>query len=348
MNVFFRNSVGRRIFRSTKVSAFSKLYLILAKCKNSGGLLKFFEPILKSAIYLWQQFIPFGYIAEFQYLPLAKKIVYNSKNTQYEVLYNPVFHSGYEPEVCSLLDMLLDQKGTFYDIGSNWGYFSLYAASNSKFSGNIYAFEPFPSTFRDLAQTVKQAGLESRITYQQIALGLKTGVAEMQFQSLLQSGWAALVKRGNHYSKGLLYKKSTVAVTTLDQVALEPPILIKVDVEGSEDEVFKGGSLTLKKSKPYIIFENSFSDNLSQTLDPLVTLTKLGYKLFYPCWLNTLAKSHYFSPVLGNKLALVPITVETRLLYGQQINLFACHASMLPLLKKKFSLLTLQSHSSLR
>ena len=53
----------------------------------------------------------------------------------------------------------LPEDGVFYDIGSNWGWFTMHVASRPGFRGKIHAFEPFASSYADLCDLVRQAGL---------------------------------------------------------------------------------------------------------------------------------------------------------------------------------------------
>ena len=89
-----------------------------------------------------------------------RSIVADAGNRQYNVLYFQKYRHAYEPEVSTIISTLLPHDGVLYDVGSNWGYFCLMVASSPEFTGHCHAFEPFPSTYGDLADVVRQAGLE--------------------------------------------------------------------------------------------------------------------------------------------------------------------------------------------
>src|SRR5688572_1727731 len=59
---------------------------------------------------------------EFDYDRLGRRttIGFNARNLQFQALYSPFCKNGYEPDVAMLLDALLPEGGTFFDIGSNW------------------------------------------------------------------------------------------------------------------------------------------------------------------------------------------------------------------------------------
>ncbi len=81
---------------------------------------------------------------EFQYEREGEKIPirFRGMNTQFVALNRTVFKYGYEIETAMTLDVLAKGDAVFYDIGSNWGYFSLYLASKSNYTVRIFAFEP--------------------------------------------------------------------------------------------------------------------------------------------------------------------------------------------------------------
>ena len=97
-------------------------------------------------------------------------IRFNAANTQFDSLYAKQTMHGYELETSLTLDVLATHEKTFYDIGSNWGYFSLFLASKENYTGKIFAFEPFPPTFEDLRSTIRQAGLTERVQTLPLAL----------------------------------------------------------------------------------------------------------------------------------------------------------------------------------
>jgi hypothetical protein len=71
-----------------------------------------------------------------------------------------------------------------------------------------------------------------------------------------------------------------VRLTTLDRLLAEENKvnLIKLDVEGSELSVLKGGVITLTKFKPAIIFEQNSWDTTNALNTAAHYLESLGYK----------------------------------------------------------------------
>ncbi|MBC8488105.1 MAG: FkbM family methyltransferase [Bacteroidetes bacterium] len=148
---------------------------------------------------------------------------------------------------------------TIIDIGANIGEFTLIFAELFPHAA-IYAFEPLPECYNHLTA---QTNHLHRIKTFNIGLG------EQKFtRNIHQSSWhpassfrtmGELHKR--NYPHSAKIEEVSVKVDTLDNVLvnekLEKNILIKLDVQGFEDEVIKGGLETIKKAKA-IIVECSF------------------------------------------------------------------------------------------
>jgi FkbM family methyltransferase len=265
-------------------------------------------------------------VGEFDYRRLGQSttIRFNARNLQYQALYAPFFKFGYEPEVGALLDLMLPEAGTFYDIGSNWGYFTLHAASNHS-RLTVHAFEPMPATYQDLTSCVAQAGLSDLVTCHNMALSGADGEAFIQIPDGLHSGMAEVSKLGG---------PTRIATRRLDSLGLPEPDFIKMDVEGHEIEILNGAKETLKASWPFIIFESK-PDSLrpEKAVEVLFFLAALGYHFYIPAVQRQLDGRSCFMQCAGfpiadeDKLALVPFEAGTRLLWQHDINVFACHES---------------------
>lgn len=271
-----------------------------------------------------------------------KPIRFNGLNTQFHAVYGKFFSGGYEPQTTALLDLLCPADGIFYDIGSNWGWFSLYLASKPGFQGKIHAFEPFPPSYADISSVVEQAGLTGQITCHNVALSDQAGEAFMHLPDHFQSGMATL-KAGK--SAG----DQRTRVATLDSLNLAPPSLVKMDVEGNEIKALRGGAQTITRHQPMMVFENKRSSgNPMETLEPLFFLRDAGYQFFHVCWLKQTGKTSYLlgddadpNPQDQETLALVPMEVEDRFLRYDGMNILACHKDKISQIKQLFQERTL-------
>jgi FkbM family methyltransferase len=261
----------------------------------------------------------------------AEKTVirFNAKNTQFQSIYLPHY---FEPETLTLIDIILESDAIFFDIGSNWGHYSLYVASNGSFKGKVFSFEPHPDSFSDLTRTISQAQLQDTVKCYPFGLSNTNQEAYIFLPDGMHSGIA---------------KVSTAKVGTkintrrIDDLDLPNPTLIKMDVEGHEYLVLQGARETIKRAKPIIIFENHKS--LDETFQSLDYLKELGY-VFYHSSFFKLDNGHpvlygYQYSIPKNEpmnLGLWEFETDERFFLPSLVNIIACHKDMTLKLSSKF------------
>jgi len=260
-----------------------------------------------------------------------RKFVFDARKLHFSRIYDKQIYNLCEPELAILLEVFLTGDRVFYDIGSNWGYFSLYASALPDYHGPIHGFEPVEETYSDLQDWVQQLGRDKRVSCHKIALSDTDGVAQMGVIHE-DSGLASLARAEDADSE-----KQQVQTCRLDSLNLPKPDFIKLDVEGYEFEVLQGGLKTLLENKPMIVFENWLSrENPEHTLLPIRTLLDNGYKLFVPMWWIGAPTNKMFWPVSNymfpdgpKQMAYVPFDPDTRFSLRDQINFFCCHEDKL-------------------
>lgn len=147
-----------------------------------------------------------------------------------------------------LMAARLDSGSTFVDIGANEGRF-LYAARRIAPQGRHFAFEPLP----ELAAVVQQRFPE--VTVHNLALSDTTGTAGF-VRVVEDPGYSGLIERP--YPGEYRTEKLDVRVERLDDVLPQDviPAFVKIDVEGAELGVLRGAIQTLRRSRPWIVFEH--------------------------------------------------------------------------------------------
>lgn len=128
-----------------------------------------------------------------------------------------------------------------WDIGANVGAFSLAAAS---YSDKVFAFEPVPQLAEMLRKCAAINALANIQAYE-VALGDRMGAQSFYYAGDGESGRSRLAYPGN----------MTVNMWRADELCLEPPSLIKLDVEGSEEAVLVGAARMLQEYHPPILME---------------------------------------------------------------------------------------------
>jgi FkbM family methyltransferase len=131
---------------------------------------------------------------------------------------------------------ILRADDLFLDIGANVGTYSVLASGVC--GARSWAFEPDPNTAAHLFRNIEINSLQQLVEVHQMALGPESG--EVRFTVGLDT-----VNRVAGASDGEFRR---VPQRTLDEiVAGHDPILIKMDVEGYEEEVFAGSRRALEK-----------------------------------------------------------------------------------------------------
>lgn len=275
-------------------------------------------------------FLPAEGRFHYQFAGQRRLIKFDGRNLQFHALYEERFRYGYELETALLVSSLCRGSAPFFDIGSNWGYFSLLVATLAEFTGPIYAFEPNPRTFSDLTSTIEQAGVAARVQACHFGLGREECEMTVMEPDRFNTGLSHLTARGDG---------RTVPVKPIDALNFGAPGMIKIDAEGMELEVLAGATRTLREAKPFVVFENFLDfEEPQKTYATLNFLEEYGYRLFMPvlefsldgaAWLMTYGLN--YTPVIERggvpRLGVVEASVRHRFLMGQHLNLLGVHRS---------------------
>jgi FkbM family methyltransferase len=148
---------------------------------------------------------------------------------------------------------------TVLDIGANVGRFAITARKLFP-DAHIYAFEPLPDC---LVQASARMESDEHFTPLNVALGLEAGEATFFRNAASPSSSFLKVTRTHAVAFPGTGQTSEirVPVDSLDHVAttlhLESPMLVKIDVQGVEDQVLRGGEATVRRASVLLV-ETSF------------------------------------------------------------------------------------------
>jgi FkbM family methyltransferase len=138
----------------------------------------------------------------------------------------------------------------FLDIGAHVGTYSIVCGKHAK---RTHAFECSPTTFCYLAANIALHKLTDRVSVYNCALGDKEGSIDYYVRS--EDGGGNGVKKVKASDADC--EKVPIHMRTLDSYTLTNIGFIKLDVEGFETEVLKGGVETLARcGYPPILFES--------------------------------------------------------------------------------------------
>jgi FkbM family methyltransferase len=168
----------------------------------------------------------------------------------------------YEPEVSYFLTAVLQPGDHFVDVGAHIGYFSLVASRAVGESGLVVAFEPEAGNYQRILGHLADNAMHNVRVFNH-AIGAEAGQGTFFFNSDNDGGHAfwdvskhALCERTR-----LEHRTLSVPVDTLDAALARVPSgaplrVIKIDAEGCEYDVLKGGLKTLlAREVPYVVCE---------------------------------------------------------------------------------------------
>ena len=213
-------------------------------------------------------------------LVCEKKIIFFTPNfiTKWRV---DTFYSK-EPETLEWIDSFDDkEKIIFWDIGANIGLYSIYAAL--KFEKiDVISFEPSTSNLRILSRNISNNNLSKKIKINQLALiNKKNEFLEMQEPEFIE-GWAmnSFGKNLDFEGKNFVSKnKYKIYGTSMDYLIenniLEIPNYIKIDVDGIEHLILKGGQSFLKDLKIKSI-SVELNENFKEQYEEVVNIMKIS------------------------------------------------------------------------
>lgn len=177
---------------------------------------------------------------------------------------------GYELAETMFLEAMLSRSDCFYDVGANWGYYTLLAATHPHYHGKIYSF--------DVSDEMNQAlsGMAKSLESEAIEV-MGHGLSNRSGFSAISTDRAAHLIRVVAETDGQKQNDLSVPVARLDELNITPPDMMKLDVEDHEFEVLQGGLKVLEQHRPVVLFESRNGDDGGKAGE---LLESYGYQLY--------------------------------------------------------------------
>ena len=186
----------------------------------------------------------------------------------------------YETACTSVMEALVTRESVCLDIGGHYGYFTLVLASLAS-EGRVETFEPLPSHAARIAESASRSGLSQVTVHQQAVADVRTTMT------------LRYVSGGNYDSMGYLescggvvseaakeqypsFASVSVQTVTLDDLCDLEPDFIKIDAEGAEAAILRGGMTLLSQSRPRLLLEVHGIKEAFQCAD---VLRRVGYRV---------------------------------------------------------------------
>lgn len=192
---------------------------------------------------------------------------------------------GFEKSTAATLGQLARPGDVVFDIGANVGAHTLGLATSVGPNGKVFAFEPAGFAFAKLNENLSlNPELASRTEASQILLAdSQTGRAQPE----IYASWPLQGSRNVHPKhRGRLVSTAGACVDTLDHFVASRQIhrldLIKVDVDGHELPVLRGGLAVLTNLRPTLVMEMSpyiHAEEHNSFADLVDLLRNAGYSI---------------------------------------------------------------------
>jgi FkbM family methyltransferase len=160
-----------------------------------------------------------------------------------------------EPGTMAWLDQALKPGDRFLDIGANIGIYALAAAHRVGAGGRVYAVEPHKPNAISLMRNILANGFQDRVDVLALPLSDSRTVASFNYTSLDAAVTGS--QFGNLFKDGHSKEFRPAAVElclglSVDELvamkAIEPPALVKIDVDGIELSILKGMAALLRSA----------------------------------------------------------------------------------------------------
>lgn len=198
-----------------------------------------------------------------------------------------IFANAFERAERRLLKKILRPGQKVLDVGANIGFYTCMFAQSVGPSGRVIAFEPTPSTFTALQRNVRLNGFQDRVECHCCALSDTTGTASM---NTFPEGGDVYNSLGTVQSLGGSKRTEVIDVDTVtldrsvEEMDFPNGVFIKIDVEGFEQQVIRGGANFLKTESRLAMMVELY-EPLSQqcgasTLQTLDLLESYGFEAY--------------------------------------------------------------------
>lgn len=259
---------------------------------NHSGPETFIDKFLKKILKKLFVESKFRFVLNNDYeLRFTKKIAKVNFRSRFEYLWNPKdpysllgmpLRGDFEPLETDLILRLTNQNDIIFDVGANFGWYSVVFGKNIGPGGSVHAFEPLLSVIEDLKNNIKLNNLQN-IVVNFFGLSNTNTRSKIYVPKIYGTAFASL--RRLNYDQNC--DEITIFLKTLDDYCQNRKInkidFIKIDVEGAEALVLNGGkNIFAGPDKPLMLIEiNDLVKNFGFSRSDVVGLIRdFGYEVY--------------------------------------------------------------------
>jgi FkbM family methyltransferase len=219
------------------------------------------------------------------------------------------FYGCHEPEISGLIKRVVKTGHVAFDVGANIGCFSLIMGRSAGETGRIIAVEPNPRVYARLSENIR---LNRMKNIEPLQCGLSDAVGEFTLyippDNFPNQGISSL------YPHPELTIKIPVDIQTVDSIMearkYDRLDFVKIDAQGNDYKVLLGGAESIRKYKPYVVFEYDVNEWGTSNVDFALCegfFHKQEYTLYVLDRRGIMRSVRYGVPKCANILAVPPI-----------------------------------------
>ncbi len=168
----------------------------------------------------------------------------------------PILTGEIDPAITLLIKKNVRPGMNVFDLGANFGWFSLIFSKLVGSSGHVYAFEADPTLIKTINDNVKLNNLDN-VTVIPKAISNKSQVGEFS----LNETYDTRSQLGAKSPKGKIIKIETISLDEFcDENNIKQVDFIKMDIEGSEPKAIEGMKKIIS-SNPNLKIITEFNQN---------------------------------------------------------------------------------------
>jgi FkbM family methyltransferase len=184
--------------------------------------------------------------------------------------------------------LLCDNAKTSIDIGASEGIYTVHVVDRSR---DCLAFEPRPAQALALKEMVECLSLPVQVE----AVALSDVQGEAKLRIFERDGGRSTIERDNPLAASdcsIIYEL-TVPTRRLDDYHLDAVGFMKIDVEGHELSILRGGSATVQRCLPVMLIEIEERHKRNSVDDVCKFLDSIGYKGYFILDGNVVSVDHF-------------------------------------------------------
>src|SRR5262249_22803481 len=194
-------------------------------------------------------------------------------------------HGLIEPPVTAMLLDRLRPGMVFFDVGAQYGYFTVLASRLGRPTSTVVAFEPSRSAARLLRETVSHL---DRVVVEQVAVQAETGTAVLSdfgprhsaLNTVLDN--ARVPARERRRLSRSMYEVPAVSLDDYSAMHNLRPAIVKLVAEGAELVIVSGMCDVLRSASPLVVLETGDYEGMASpaTSECIELLETMGYRPF--------------------------------------------------------------------